>query len=130
MYIKDFEKWNKNKQEIDSATIPYDFFFHEREVWWVAVGINIDIEINGKHEHFERPVLVVKKFNKYQFWGVPLTSKKKEGRFYVIIRHEDEVSYGSITQIRVFSSKRLLRKIGKISKTDFINVKKRIKSFL
>lgn len=33
---------------------------HEGDVWWCAMGENIGVEINGKHEVFSRPVLVFK----------------------------------------------------------------------
>jgi hypothetical protein len=37
---------------------------------------------DGKHPSFERPVLVVKKFNGDMFWGLPLTSRERSGKIY------------------------------------------------
>ena len=60
--MKDFNGWNIEKQNIESTkkdTLP----FHEREIWWCSIGINLGDEQDGKNELYERPVLVIKKFN-------------------------------------------------------------------
>ena len=59
---KDFNLWNSEKQNIDRKFLK-DFYFSEREIWWCSVGINVGVEVNGKNSKFERPVLVLKKFN-------------------------------------------------------------------
>lgn len=40
------------------------------------------METDGKHHSFERPVVVIYKFNKEMFWGIPLTSKEHIGKYY------------------------------------------------
>ena len=42
--IKDFQKWH-NKKEILHGAISR-VFFHEREVWWRSLGVNIGFEQN------------------------------------------------------------------------------------
>ena len=72
------------------------------------------METDGKQLNFERPVLVLQKFNKEMFWGVPLTSREPTGEFYEKITHEKGVAWAMLTQMKTFSSKRLLRKVGMI----------------
>ena len=58
-YKKRFDEWNKNKKILDDKKrVPS---FHVREIWWVAVGVNVQSEICGKGSVFSRPVLVLKK---------------------------------------------------------------------
>ena len=105
-----------------ALAIGHDFFFHEREVWWCAIGANVGVEADGKHDSFERPVLVVRKFNKDMFWGVPFTSRARAGEYFVKTAHDRGISWAALSQLRTWSSKRLLRKIGKISEHDFTAV--------
>ena len=112
----------------NSVVESYDFFFHEKEVWWSALGVNIGVEMDGKNENFERPVLVLRKINDQQFYGIPVTSKDKKGEFYIkfIFGNNKNKNQGKVclSQVRVFSTKRLLRKIGKSNLDDFKNIKK------
>ena len=77
---KDFIKWNVLKQKLDRSE--KRLIFKERDVWWCSVGVNIGHEENGKDEFFARPVLVIKKFNRHLFYGIPLTTKVKENKYY------------------------------------------------
>lgn len=56
--------------------------FKEREIWWRSIGTNIGTEEDGKNAHFERPVLVLRKFNRDIFLGLPLTSTRKDHRYH------------------------------------------------
>ena len=123
---KDFDTWNNVKKEVDARELRSDFFYHQREVWWCAIGLNVDVETDGKQVNFERPVLVMQKFNKEMFWGVPLTSRERTGKFYEKISHDKGVAWAMLTQMKTFSSKRLLRKIGMIPEEDFATIQKRI----
>ncbi|MCX6787066.1 MAG: type II toxin-antitoxin system PemK/MazF family toxin [Candidatus Kaiserbacteria bacterium] len=127
---KDFDEWNKIKKEVNAYELRSDFFYHQREVWWCAIGLNVDVETDGKQTNFERPVLVIQKFNKEMFWGVPLTSKERTGKFYEKIVHDKGTAWAMLTQMKTFSSKRLLRKIGMISETDFTKIQERIHELL
>ena len=42
---KDFEKWHKKKTDIDNSS--KRLFFHEREVWFCSIGMNIGYEQDG-----------------------------------------------------------------------------------
>ena len=123
-YVKDFDKWAIKKKEIDSkkinVKIKKEIFFHERETWWVSVGINIGVEVDGKNEDFERPVLILKWINKNQFLGITLTSSNK-GYFYKKLKYNENSKdiFVNISQLKVFSSKRLLRKIAEFCKNEW-----------
>jgi len=127
---KDFDRWNEVKKAINAYELRWDFFYHQREVWWCSIGLNVDVETDGKQVNFERPVLVVQKFNKEMFWGVPLTSQPRTGKFYEKIEHENGEAWAMLTQMKTFSSKRLLRKIGMISEEDFAKIQKRMGELL
>ena len=125
---KDFQKWHNKKKDIhENKKIPY---FYEREIWWCSLGLNIGFEQDGKNENFERPIVVVKKFNKYVLWAVPLTSKEKSGKYYYHFNFGKESSVAILSQLRLISSKRLLRKIGMMPEGDYVKIKNSIKSFL
>ncbi len=80
MHSKDFTFWHKLKTWLNNEKPR--LFFHEAEIWFCYLGQNIGFEQDGKGKDFLRPVVVIRKFNKMVFWGVPLTSKVKEGIYY------------------------------------------------
>ena len=72
------------------------------------MGINIGNELDGKNEFFNRPVLVLRKFNRFIFYGIPLSSKIKEDNpYYVPIHVKGRTVSAIISQMRLFDSKRL-----------------------
>ena len=77
--MKNFSKWNKKKIEVENRDIDaLKINFKNREVWWCSLGENIGYEQDGKGENFERPILILRKFNKHIFLGIPLTTKKQK----------------------------------------------------
>jgi mRNA interferase MazF len=78
---KDFDTWNSKKKEVHKQEAPP--FYHQREIWWCSLGLNVGFEMDGTGERFDRPVLVLKGFNKNTFLGVALTGRKKEGKYYL-----------------------------------------------
>ncbi len=122
---KDFDGWNKLKKEID---IRNPIYVSERDIWFCSVGINVGSEQSGKHELFERPVLVVKTVTVNTFIGVPLTSNKKKGSWYVEIESTD--SSAIISQVKLFDTRRLARKITNISIEEFEIIKKTLKDYI
>lgn len=114
MMSKKFDEWNEVKQKVEKKekiSIP-----KEREVYWASIGENIGFEQNGKSELFTRPVLVLKRFTKNMFFGIPL--------FYDF-ELDGEKSNALLVQARLYDTKRLEKKIGMISKEDFQNLKKK-----
>lgn len=115
---KDFQRWHKYKEQIDSA--PKRIFFHEREVWWCSIGVNVGFEEDGKGDYFARPIVIFKKFNNEVFWGVPLSTKIKKGKFYVPIQLEDKMPrVAIISQLRLIDGKRLYQKFGVVNEVDY-----------
>ena len=127
---KDLDRWNERKKEINASEHGPDFFFHVREVWWCAVGANVGVETDGKHTSFERPVLVVKKFNADMFWGLPLTSRERSGKFFRVVRYETGTSTVILSQLRTMSTKRMLRKVGVIPEDEFRAILHILQQFL
>ena len=64
------------------------------------------------------------------FWGVPLTSRERTGEFYEKITHEKGAVWAMLTQMKTFSSKRPLRKVGMVPEEDFAKIQKRLSVFL
>ena len=95
-------------------------------MYWCKIGENIGDEENGKGEDFRRPVLIFKKFNNHIFWGIPMSSKIKESKFYTKVLLKDIERSVILSQLRVLDVRRLDQKIGYISKQDFINVQNQI----
>ena len=127
---KDFDRWNTFKKRVDEKHIDRDLFFYDREVWWCSLGLNVGVESDGKNEHFERPVLIIKKFNSDMLWVVPLTSREHAGEHYQKIIHEAGVSWVCLSQVRTISTKRLLRKIGMVSMAEFAEVLVKIGDYI
>ncbi|MEI6528427.1 MAG: type II toxin-antitoxin system PemK/MazF family toxin [bacterium] len=122
---KDFDKWNESKKVIHHKN--EDKFYHEREVWWCSLGINIGFEQDGKGEEFSRPILIIKGFSKNVFLCVPLTTKLKQGKFYQDIDLGDKIIRKVIlSQIRLIDSKRLENKICTIDELQFQTIKQKI----
>ncbi len=111
---KDFKIWHNKKSTIDEKEVRV--FFHEREIWFSHLGTNVGFEQDGKGENFGRPVIVFRKFNNEVFWGIPLTTRNKGGRFYIPIDLGDGIHRMAIlSQLRLLDAKRLYQKIGVIS---------------
>ena len=126
-YKKDFDEWNERKKVTDSKES--SLFFKERDIWWVAIGINVGFEEDGKGKNFVRPVLVVKKFNKEMFLGVPLSTKLKDNKYYVKITVKEDIVSAMISQLRVFSSKRIWNKLVELDEKDFEKVVEEVSKF-
>lgn len=117
---KDFNTWNNLKKQIDGKSfLP---LFSEKEIWWCSVGINVGREEDGKNELYERPVLIFKKINKESFVGMPLNSQVKDNDFYFKYFFNDKERIIKINQIKTFSANRLIRRMGKMSEDEFLQL--------
>ena len=107
---KNFDEWNVKKQETEN--VQKRLFFHEREIWWCKLGENIGFEQDGKGKSFSRPVVVYKKFNNEICLVLPLTTKNKNGKYYLPVMCKDGSTRSVIlSQIRLIDSKRFLEKV-------------------
>lgn len=106
-------------------------FFHEREVWWCSLGVNIGFEQDGSGEEYRRPVIVLKGLSKKTFLAVPLTTSTKSHLMRPSVGKVDgEEAHALLSQIRVVDTKRLVRKIGYLDKEVFEHIRKTIKDML
>src|SRR3989339_1603568 len=117
---QDYDSWNVKKKELSNGGRVY---FHKGDIWLASIGKNIGDEEDGKHSSFERPILIVRKFNNNIFLGIPLTSnEEKNGKYY----HKLVSFTGStaiLSQIRLFDAKRLLRHMGRINNDELNEIK-------
>lgn len=123
--MKNFNLWNSKKKKINQKNIQ-KVYFHEREIWWCGLGLNIGFEQDGKGEKFQRPVVVIKKFNQYSFLAIPLTTKNKQGKYYFdvgVIHNKRAIAI--LSQIKFLDTRRLLKKIGMLEGDIFKALKKR-----
>ncbi len=126
--IKDFSGWSTLKQSLDKR---HEFpTFQARDIWWCSIGVNIGHEADGKNDFFNRPVLVLRKFNKHLFLGVPLTSKVKQNPFYIEITLHNRRQCAMISQIRSYESKRLTRLMARLDHADYSKVRDATKSMI
>jgi mRNA interferase MazF len=120
MMKKDFADWHDLKTKIQGAE--NSLFFREREIWLCYLGLNLGHEEDGKQELFLRPVIVFRKFSPNFFWGIPLTSKEKDGSYYYHSRFAGKVGTALLFQMRLMDRKRLFRKIGTMHHHKFLEM--------
>ncbi|MBI5005228.1 MAG: type II toxin-antitoxin system PemK/MazF family toxin [Candidatus Lloydbacteria bacterium] len=127
---KDFSKWNGKKIIINDAShVP---FFHEREIWFCFLGANVGFEQDGQGEDFQRPVVIIKKFNNEICWAIPLFSTtKKRGKYYFAFPFDESTtSVAILSQIKLLDAHRFSRKIGNINEKDFRILIEKLKALL
>ncbi len=125
---KDFKNWYRLKEILHNRK--KEQYFKERDVFWASIGVNIGFEQDGKGEIFSRPIVIVKKYNKNIFFGIPLSTQLKEGSFFFTFELNNKKSNALLVQGRIYDIKRLENKIGKISENDFKELKIKLKDLL
>lgn len=131
---KDFQKWHIKKSSVNEVVKRP--FFHEREIWFCYLGMNVGFEQDGQGEDFLRPIVIIRKFNNEIFWGVPLTKSNKQRRkkaevyYYSFSFVPQIISVAILSQIRLIDSKRLSRHIGNMAEDDFHELKTKLKALL
>jgi len=126
--VKKFDEWNEVKKQLDVRV--KNITPKDREVYWASIGENVGFEQNGKGEIFSRPVLIVKRFSKNMFFGVPLSTQSRDGSFFYEFELNGAKSTALVVQGRLFDTKRLENRIGMITKEDFANIKTRLRDLL
>ena len=125
MHPKEFDQWNEKKKRIHAAT--FRAFVHEREIWWCSLGVNVGDEEDGKNVLFERPILVLKKFNRNIVLTVPLTTRLKDNKYYFPFEHQGVRFAVVLSQLRLISTKRLTRRVRRIDHTLFAAIRDEIR---
>ena len=113
---KDFNGWIKIKKKLHYGGKIR--LIRNGEIWWCAIGENIGSEICGKGEIFARPVLILKKLGRFNFIGIPLTSKKHKGTWYVSFEFKGKTQTAVVSQAENISIYRLYNKIGEVPDSD------------
>ncbi|OGI60075.1 hypothetical protein A2641_02795 [Candidatus Nomurabacteria bacterium RIFCSPHIGHO2_01_FULL_37_25] len=126
--MKDFLNWHTKKSKLD--IIEQRPYFHEGEVWYTSLGLNIGYEQDGKGLDYLRPVLIVRKFNNDVCWIVPLTHTPKDNIFYVHITVIGKSSTAILSQLKLLDARRFSHMIDKISDEDFKLVTKKLKGLI
>lgn len=125
---KKFQEWHILKEDLHHSD--KQIFFKERDIFWASIGVNIGFEQDGKGEILSRPLLVLKKYNKNLFFGIPLSTKIKEGSFFYTFDFNGKPSSALLVQARTYDAKRLENKMGMIAKNDFLILKVKLRELL
>lgn len=124
-----FLDWIKIKVRLQVASRA-PVYFYEREIWWASIGANLGHEEDGKNQNFERPVIVLKKFNEFLLWAVPTTTQCKQNPYYFQYELKGIPYCAIVSQIRAISSKRLIRKVEKLDEAQFTKLKETARQLL
>lgn len=123
MIVKRFLEWIGLKEKIHNQEhLPP--LFKEGEIWWCYIGENVGSEVNGKGLQFTRPVLIFRKYDRFSFFAIPLTTQNKVGTWYFPFVHNGKTQIAQLAQGRVISYKRLKERVGKIDSVDYEKIKK------
>ncbi len=98
-------------------------YFKEGEVWWCHVGYNLGVEVYGKGKRYVRPVLIIRKFGRSHFLGIPLSSRAKNGPWYQSFDFKNKKQTALLSQSRTFSVLRLADRMGQVPQNDLELVK-------
>ncbi|MDR0979958.1 MAG: type II toxin-antitoxin system PemK/MazF family toxin [Candidatus Nomurabacteria bacterium] len=112
--MKNYENWTPVKASLNSGKrMPS---YREGNVYWASIGENIGFEQDGKGRAYTRPVLILRGFSAELVLGLPLSSQKKSGRYFlpIVLNGEDGVLL--LSQIRAIDTLRLGDKIGQVDR--------------
>jgi mRNA interferase MazF len=119
---KDFYEWHTIKQDIQAFN--QRWFYHEREVRWCSMGLNVGFETDGKGENYRRPVLILRGFSRETCLCVPLTTREKSGIYSYPLDLRDGISRNvMLSQARCIDTKRLRESIGVVDQEQFRKIK-------
>ena len=125
---KHFDKWNDTKKVIH---IKHGPFYHQREIWWCSLGVNVGFEEDGTGDEFRRPVLVLKGLSAQTCLVIPLTTSTQSHDLRIPIGFVNgREARAILSQIRVIDTRRLVRKIGHLDRKIFEVIRKTIKDML
>lgn len=118
MHKKDYTKWHDIKKQLHERKS--EVFFHEKEIWWCSLGVNVGFEQDGSGEDFQRPIIILKKFNLDTCLVVPLTTTQKKGKYYFSVGNIDGRNATAVlSQVRFIDRKRLANKVGFLNEDIF-----------
>jgi mRNA interferase MazF len=122
MFLKNFLAWVQLKEKLHNQNRDKTII-KERDIWWCSIGCNVGDKVDGKSQWFNRPVLIIKKFNKNIFYGMPLTTKLKDNPYYVAFTFQGRTISAMLSHMRLLDKRRLQGKMGQLDQKDFNTVK-------
>jgi mRNA-degrading endonuclease toxin of MazEF toxin-antitoxin module len=126
--MKDFDTWIEHKKTINSAS---GKLYAKRDIWWCSLGVNVGFEQDGTGKLHERPVVVLRGFNRAVCLVVPLTTSTKANKYHVSLGEIDgKPAAAIISQIRLIDTRRFIDKIGMLDKEKFTEMKNAVKDLL
>lgn len=122
MHIKQFFEWIglKKKLHLSEQQIP---FVSEGQVWWASLGENVGFEINGKSNLFTRPVIILKKLSNRFYFVLPLTTKLRNGNWYINCHLKGKAQIACLHQARAIDYRRLYSKLGRLDDLEYKKIK-------
>lgn len=123
---KDFDTWNVQKKTVNQMSSK---LYHERDIWWCSLGINVGFEQDGAGIEHQRPVLVIKGVSKELCFIAPLTTSlsKNKNRIPLGIITGKSASV-IISQVRLIDTRRFINKIGVIDIELFSTIRKAVRT--
>ena len=116
------------KRKLDTSS--GNIYVRAGEIRWVAIGVNVGSEIDGKGASFTRPCLVLHVISNSLALVVPFTSQKKANKqFYHHVELEHFSSYLCLSQMRTVSQQRIFKRIKKVPAQQFIDLRTKVRAF-
>ena len=127
MYQKDFDGWNavKKRIEVEERRV----HIRAGEIRWVAFGVNIGSEIDGKGVSFTRPALVVYVIGAHLALVVPMSTNVKNIAGYIPFEWKGATVALCVHQTRIVSQKRILSRKGRVAGSRLEHAKQEITNF-
>ncbi len=125
---KDFDKWNNWKKELENTQ---SNFYHERDIRWCSLGVNIGFEQDGTSSLYQRPVLILKGFSRNVCLVVPLTTSKKKNPFHFCVGFiKGQKASVILSQIRLIDTKRLHDRLAILDEDKFEGIRKAVRNLI
>lgn len=126
---KDFDTWNEKKKRLHNEAD--NLLYHQGEIWWCYLGVNIGFEEDGTGKEAERPVVIIRRFSRQLCWVIPLTSSLKKNPYYTSAGIVDGIPASAmISQMRPIDTKRLVNLIGIMESGLFYPIKQAARALL
>ena len=105
--------------------------YHQRQIRWCRLGVNIGYEQDGTGKDFSRPVLILKGFSRRVCIVLPLTTSVKKNKYHVSVGTVGgRTANVIISQIRLIDTRRLDQHILTLDKKVFAVIQKAVKDML
>ena len=128
MHNKDYRKWSEVKANLNVSSD--NIYIRAGEIRWVAIGVNVGSEIDGKGVSYTRPCPILHVIGGSLALIIPFTSKNKANKqFYKRISLQHFSSNLCLSQIRVVSQKRIFKRLKKIPAKEFTEIKREVFEF-